>query len=195
MLFRSLSYLSHVTFFKEATVCAPSSWIQLSPLLCAPFSIPHPLLNSVESSLLQAHCAESSRSAHQPTLMSQAELASRAARPHDITPCNLSGFHPDPLSRTLLTQLSGRLRPLILRPSSFTAALSPSSHPLAPAPAKPTPNTTALSLDLHRALGPAVRPPSPLQAVISLPDALLHCPLPSLFMPTAPHTPCIPCAS
>ncbi|TKC47458.1 hypothetical protein EI555_010111, partial [Monodon monoceros] len=158
--------------------------VSRSLLLC--FSMAHTATLSAT-----AHCVESSRSAHQPTLMSQAELASRAARPHDITPCNLSGFHPDPLSRTLLTQLSGRLRPLILRPFSFTAALSPSSHPLAPAPARPTPDTTALSLDLHRALGPAVRPPSPLGAVISLPDALLHCPLPSLFMPTAPPTPSV----
>ena len=125
----------------SAPLCDPSSWPQLSPLLCAPFSVPHPLLNPVQSSLPQTHCD---------TLSCPHAPASKAA----ILPASPSvTFHvPFRLFHTLLTHPWGTLPdspPSSLHHSTAAFRLLPQSHP---SQLKPP---SALSP------GPAVRPPPP----------------------------------
>ena len=136
-------------------LCDPSSWPQLSPLLCAPFSVPHPLLNPVQSSLPQTHCD---------TLSCPHAPASKAA----ILPASPSvTFHvPFRLFHTLLTRLWGTLPdspPSSLHHSTAAFRLLLQSHP---SQLKPP---SALSL------GPAVCPPPLTPSQQSpLPKSLLH---------------------
>nr|XP_019606771.1 PREDICTED: uncharacterized protein LOC109457936 [Rhinolophus sinicus] len=140
----------------SATVREPSSWIQSSALPRAPFLVPRPLLIPVHSSQPQTHCPESARSALHPLLTSYGAGCGFLPGPANITPCNRPCFHSDPLSHTLLTQLTGTSCD---SPTFFLLSITgllPSALPLAPTPANSTPDTVVLSLDLHRALGTAV---------------------------------------
>ena len=112
----------------SATLCDPPRWTQVSVLLCAPFSVAHPLLIPVQSSLPQSHSAE-----HRLHLQHM-QRARVSSLPGPTAPLTLHvsiqtlGSHSDTALRDF--------RPLILLPHCFTTALSPSSHPLAPTPAR-----------------------------------------------------------